>query len=111
MVLLEVKQKKSIEKRSCLRHLYMLINTRYVFGFVHALEMIIYVLGLKLISERNNNDREFYRMNDNPGPVTIDCIMNIRGISWHVLSLDTSNDNQMVVVQKRLQKDFYGTCF
>ena len=89
----------------------MLINTRFVFGFVYALERIIYVLGLNLISERNNNDRELYRINDNSGPVANDCIVTIRGISWYVLSLDTSNDNRMIVVQKGLQKFFYRTLF
>ena len=44
-------------------HMYMIVKMSDLFGFVNDLEKIIYGLGFKLISERNNNDRALFRIN------------------------------------------------
>ena len=74
-----------------------------LFGFVNDLEKIIYGLGFKLIIKRNNNDRALYRVKANPGAVANDGNIEIRDISWCVPSIDSSNDNR-IIVQKGLNK-------
>ena len=73
------------------------------FGFVNDLEKIIYGLGFKLKLKRNNNDRALYRTNANPGAVANDTNIDIKDTPWCVLSIDSSNDNR-IIVQKGLKK-------
>ena len=84
-------------------HMYVMIKMRDLFGFVNDLEKIIYGLGFKLISKRNNSDRALYRVNAGPGAVGHDDNIKIRDISWCVPTIDPSNDNR-IIVQKRLSK-------
>ena len=84
-------------------HMYMMIKMSDLFGFVNDLEKITYGLGLKLILERNNNDRALYRVNANPGAIANDGNKDIRDISWCLPSIDPSNDNR-IIVQKGLSK-------
>ena len=84
-------------------HMYMMIKMSDLFGFVNDLEKIIYGLGFKLKSKRNNNDRALYRVNANPGAVANDGNIEIRDISWCVPSIDPSKDNR-IIVQKGLSK-------
>ena len=62
-------------------HMYMMIKMSDLFGFVNDLEKIIYGLGFKPISKRNNNDGALYRVNANPGAVANDGNIEIRDIS------------------------------
>ena len=50
-------------------HMYMMIRTSDLFGFVNNLKKIIYGLAFTLILKRNNNDRALYRVKANPGAV------------------------------------------
>ena len=85
-------------------HMYIMVKMRYLFGFVNDLEKIIYGLGFKLVLKRNNNnDRALDRIIANPGAVANDANIEIRDISWFVLSIDPSNDNRFFV-QKGLSK-------
>ena len=78
-------------------HMFMMIKMSDLFGFVNDLEKIIYGLGFKLTFKRNNNDRALFRVNDNPGAIVNDGIIDIRDISSCVLSIDPSNDNRIIV--------------
>ena len=84
-------------------HIYMMIKMSDLFGFVSDLEKIIYVLGFKLILERNINDRALFRVNAGADAVGNDGNIDIRDISWCVPSFDPSNDNR-IIVQKGLSK-------
>ena len=84
-------------------HMYMMIKMSDLFGFLNDLEKIINGLGFKLILKRNNNDRALFRVNANPGAVGNVGNIDIRDISWCVLSIDPSNDNR-IFVQKGLSK-------
>ena len=84
-------------------HMYMMIKMSDLFGFVNDLEKIIYGLGFKLISKRNNNDTALYRVNADPGAVANDGNIEIRDISWCVPCIDPSNDNR-IIVRKGLSK-------
>ena len=74
-----------------------------LFGFVNDLEKIIYGLGFKLILKRNNNDRALFRVNAGAHAVANGVYIDIRDISWCVLSIDSSNDNR-IIVQKGLSQ-------
>ena len=80
-----------------------MIEMSDLFGFVNDLEKIIYVLGFKLILKRNKNDRTLFRVNAGADAVANDGIIEIRGISWCVPSIDPSNDKR-IFVQKGLSK-------
>ena len=84
-------------------HMYMMIKMSDLFGFVNELEKIIYCLGFKLILKSNNNDRALFRVNAGADAVGNDGNIDIRDISWCVLSIDPSNDNR-IIVQKGLNK-------
>ena len=84
-------------------HMYMMIKMSDLFCFVNDLEKITYGLGFKLILKRNNNDRALYRVNANPCAVANDDNIEIRDITWCVPSIDTSNDNR-IILQKGLSK-------
>ena len=68
-------------------HMYMMIKISDLFDFLNDLEKIIYGLGFKVISKRNNNDRALFRVNANPGAVANDDNIDIRDISWCVPSI------------------------
>ena len=59
----------------------MMYNISDLFGFVNDLEKIIYGLEFKLILKRNNNDRNLFIVNANPGAVANDSNIDIRDIS------------------------------
>ena len=63
-------------------HMYMMIKMSDLLGFVKDLEKIKYGLGFKLILKRNNNDRDLFRVNANPGAVSNDGNIEIRDMSW-----------------------------
>ena len=81
----------------------MIIKTSDLFGFVNDLEKIICGLRFKLRLKRNNNDRALFRVNAGADAVGNDGNIDIRDISWCVLSIDPSNDNR-IIVQKVLSK-------
>ena len=85
-------------------HMYMMIKTSDLFGFVNDLEKIIYGLGFKLILKRNNNDSALIRVNAGADAVGNDGNIDIRDISWCVPSIDPSNDIR-IIVQKGLSKN------
>ena len=62
-----------------------------------VLGKIIYYLGVKPILKRNNNDRALFRVNSGAHAVANDGKLDIRAISWCVLSIDPSNDNRIIV--------------
>ena len=84
-------------------HMHMMVKMSDLFGFVNDLEKIIYGLGFKLILKRINNDRALFRVIAGADAVANDAIIDIRDISWCVLSIDPSNDNR-IIVQKGLSK-------
>ena len=84
-------------------HMYMMIKMSDLFGFVNRLEKIIHGLGFKLILKTNNNDRALFRVNAGADAVGNDGNIDIRDISWRVLSIDPSNDNR-IIVQRGLSK-------
>ena len=84
-------------------HMYVMVKTSEQFGFVNGLENIIYGLGFKLLSKRNNKDRAIFRVNAGADAEAIDGNFNFRDISWCVPSTDPSNDNR-IFVQKGLDK-------
>ena len=85
-------------------HTYMMVKMSHQFGFADDLEKIIYGLGIKLLLKRNNNDRALFRVNANTGAVSNDGNIDIRGISRCVPSIDTTNVDNRIIVQKRLNK-------
>ena len=82
----------------------MTIKMSDLFGFVNDLEKIINGLGFKIIVKRNNNDRDLFRVNADADAVGNDGNIDIRDISWCVPSIDSSNDNR-IIVQKGLSKN------
>ena len=86
-------------------HMCMMIKMCDLFGFVNDLEKIIYGLGFKLISKRNNNDRALSRVNAGAGAVANVANIEIRDISWCVPSIDPSNDNR-IIVQKGFSEKY-----
>ena len=84
-------------------HMYMMVKMSDLFGFVNALQKIIYGLAFKLVSKRKNSDRPLFRVNAGPDAVAKDGNIDIRDISWCVTSTDPSNDNR-IIVQKELNK-------
>ena len=91
-------------------HMYLMIKMSIPFGFVNALEKIIYGLGFKLILKRNNNDRALFRGNAKPGAIANDGNIDIRDISWCVPSIDPSNDNRIIVQQGLNKKNDIDFC-
>ena len=92
-------------------HMYMMIKMSIPFGFVNALEKIIYGLGFKLLLKRNNNDRALFRVNADPGAIANDGNIDIRDISWCVPSIDPSNDNRIIVQQGLNKKNNIDFCY
>ena len=84
-------------------HMYMMIKTSDLFGFVKDLESIIYGLVFKLILKRNNNDIALYRVIADPGRLANDINIDSRDISWCLTSIAPSNDNR-IIVQRGLTK-------
>ena len=84
-------------------HMYMMVKLSDLFGFVNALEKVIYGLGFKLKLKKNNNDRALFRINDGADAVVNYDNTDIRDISCCVPSIDPSNDSR-VIVQKCLGK-------
>ena len=74
-----------------------------LFRFLNDLEVIIFGLGFKLILKRNNNDKALFGVNAGADAVAIDSNIDVRDISWCVLSIDPSNDNR-IIVQKGINK-------
>ena len=84
--------------------MYMMVKMRDKFRFENNLGKIIYGLGFKLILKRNNNDRALYRTNAGAGAIANDGNIKIRDISWYIPSIETSNDNR-IIVQKGKEKE------
>ena len=84
-------------------HIYIMVKMSDLFAFVNDLEEIIYRLGFKLMLKRNNNDRAIFQIIACADAVADDGKIEIRDISWCVLSIDPSNDNR-IIVQKSLNK-------
>ena len=84
-------------------HMFMMIKMSYLFGIVNDLEKIICGLGFKLRLKRNKIDRALFRVNAGADAIGNVGNIDIRDISWCVLSIDPSNDNR-IIVQKGLSK-------
>ena len=85
-------------------HMYIMIKMNDLFGLVNDLEKIIYGLGFTLNLKRNNNERALHRVIANPAAVANDGNIEIRDISLCVPSIDSCNDNR-IIVQKGLNKE------
>ena len=81
----------------------MMVKMTDLFRFLNDLGKIIYGLGFKQTFRRNNNDRALFRVNTGADAVVNDGNMDIRDISRCVPSIETSNDNR-IIVQKGLNK-------
>ena len=82
-------------------HMYMIVKMRDLFGFVDDLQKIICGLGFNIMFKRNKKDRALLRVNDGgAGTVANDGNLNIRDVSWCVPSIDPSNDNRVIVLER-----------
>ena len=82
----------------------MMTKMKDLFGLKNLLEKIIYSIGLKLILNRNNNDRPLFRYDAGAGAVLNDCRKENRDITWNVPCIDPSNDDEIIVQNGLIDK-------
>ena len=86
-------------------YMYMMTKMKDLFGLINLLKKIIYGIGLKLILNRNNNDRPLFRFDAGAGAVPNDCRKENRDITWNVPCIDPSNDDEIIVQNGLIEKN------